>query len=303
MRGGRVRAKIFTKSIQDDRLKNVLHKFALGIRASGDFAEISDATEYSDCDIAIFFGSWKDRLAEHHILKNDIVKNVRNFIVLETPLIGRMPVQLVMPDQWFRIGLNGFLADTGLFNNKNCDSHRWEKISRDLKIEPKSYTNQNGPIVIALQLPGDASLKGEIIERWASVCVREIRQQTERPIIIRTPQLVSRFQKKWISDIAQHDKIIFQQGTAANLIETISTAFCTVTYSSGFAIDSLLNGCPTVAMSPSSFCYDIAQNNVQKIEMIGKPDRAQWLNDLSYAQWHENEIEQGSPWRHLKQLL
>lgn len=103
--------------------------------------------------------------------------------------------------------------------------------------------------------------------------------------------------------INKQPNVQFQTGTADNLVPTLKKAFCTVTYSSGFAIDSLINGCPTVAMSPSSFAYNICQNNVDNIDNIKRPNRDQWLYDLSYAQWHESEIERGLPWRHLRKLI
>jgi hypothetical protein len=299
-----MKVTIYGKSANHPRFEQLLMKFGTGVIESGDDAFLSYDETYYPCDVAVIFGSWKDRDDTHHRVKNEIIKNAKNFIVLETPLLGRQPVQNVMPDNWYRIGLNGFLADTGHFNNHNKGSERWDIIRKNLNLSIDAYHyNHDGPIVVALQLPGDASLRGASIEKWAARTVQALRTQTDKKIIVRTPQLERQYQQKYIDLIKKQPNVEFQTGTADNLVPTLKKAFCTITYSSGLALDSLINGCPTVAMSPSSFAYGICQNTVDNIDNIKRPSRDQLMYDLSYAQWHESEIERGLPWRHLKQLI
>lgn len=299
-----MKVTIYGKSANHPRFEEVLMKFATGVIESGDEAFLSYDEEYYPCDVAVIFGSWKDRDDTHHRVKNNIVKNAKNFIVIETPLIGRGPVENVMPDNWFRVGLNGFLADTGDFNNKNKNDARWKIIRKNLGVEIKSYNyNPNGPIIVALQLPGDASLRGASIEKWAFQTVQAIRTQTDRKIIVRTPQLPRQYDEHYINLISKQPNVEFQKGTKDNLVPTLESAYCTVAYSSGFSIDSLIHGCPAIAMSPSNFAYDIVPNKVDNIENITKPNRDQWLYNLSYAQWHMLEMEHGLPWKHLRSLI
>lgn len=299
-----MKVTIFTKSANDPRFDSVLRQFANGVRVVGDDVDVCEGMEYRDCDVAVFFGSWKNRNMPHHIVKNDIVSKAKNFIVLETPLLGRMPVKEIMQDNWYRIGLNGFLADTGNFNNKNRDSSRWETVQECLDIAVAPYTYKyDGPIILPLQLPGDASLRGASIEKWALETVMQIREITSRPVVIRTPQLERAFDKYYIKRLRHIPNVVFQQGSAENLVGTLSAAYCSVVYSSGFSIDSLVHGCPTIACSPSNFCYDLVDNTVENIEKVSRPDRTQLFCDLSYAQWHVAEIEKGLPWKHLKTLF
>lgn len=299
-----MKVTIYGKSANHPRFEEVLMKFATGVIESGDDAFLSYDDKYYDCDVAVIFGSWKDRDDTHHKVKNEIVSKAKNFIVLETPLIGRQKVENYMSDNWFRIGLNGFLNDTGNFNNKNKNGERWDIVRKNLGLEIKAYNDSHdGPIVVAMQLPGDASLRGQSIEKWALHTVQAIRTQTDRLIIIRTPQIDRHYDDATMRLIEKQPNVKFQKGTFENLKETFDEAMCTVTYSSGFAIDSLLNGCPTIAMSPSNFAYGLVPNKVDNIEHVARPNRDQWLYNLSYAQWHVDEIERGLPWKHLRGLI
>lgn len=293
---------IFTKSANHPRFEKMLHKFAEGVKASGDKVEIYTGDKYEKCDTAVIFGSWKDRPDAHHVVKNSVVKKAKNFIVCETPLIGRGPVANVMQDDWYRIGVNGFLADDGNFNNRNRPGDRWEKISDALKVDVQPY-HSGSYIVVVLQVPGDASLRGQSIEKWAVDTCDWIRLYTDMPIVVRTPQVPKAFDMDLLGELEEIDGVQLQPGSKENLIPTLDGAWCTVTYSSGMGIDSLINGCPTIAMNQASFAYEISSNAIGEILDPECPDREQWLYDLSYAQWHVDEIKEGLPWRHLKEVL
>ena len=295
---------IFTVSANHPRFRQTLEMFAKGVLASGDQVFISDSDGYESCDMAVFFGSWKDRDAPHHNVKRDIVARAPRFIVLETPLIGRSRVEEVMSDDWYRIGLDGFLQDTGKFHDGSDHSaSRWEKLSQDLAISVKPpVNNPEGPITIALQLPGDASLRGASIEAWCVESCRTIRSLTQRPILIRLPQL----ERAWhpvLREAAALPDIELQMGSFDNLIPTLESSYCTVTYTSGLAIDSLLSGYPTIAMNPGNFAFPIASNSLSDINGINCPVREQWLWNLAHCQWHISEIQEGLPWRQLRELL
>lgn len=304
-----MKVSVYTKSATDDRIQGVLRAFANGIRSLGHDVIVVEDYKFKRSDCAVFFGSWKQRPDAHHKLKNEIVYNTDQFIVLETPLIGRMPVEEVMKDTWFRVGKNGFLANTGWFNHRNKPSDRWKMIQQSIpQVSKKKYRlNKDGHILIALQLPGDASLQGEKIERWMIKTVMEIRKQTRRPIVIRTPQLNRAYDRVEMNMLKHIPNIIIQRGTADNLVSTLEDSFCAITYSSGLAVDSLINGCPTIAVSKASFAYDITSNKLSNIEFINGdevfssmiPSRKQWLNDLAYTQWNVEELERGLPWIHL----
>ena len=68
-----------------------------GIReTTDDLVFLSNSSEYMECDVAIIFGSWKDRGTSHHLLKNSVVnKHKGDLLVIETPLLGRTITEII----------------------------------------------------------------------------------------------------------------------------------------------------------------------------------------------------------------
>lgn len=294
--------RVFLDSANHPRFTNMLHKFAAGIRASGDDV-IESHGGYKPCDVAVIFGSWKDRDMPHHNVKRDVVANAKNFICIETPLVGRGEVKDVGDDDWYRVGLNGFLADTGNFNNKRRPGDRWELVQQQLNVTMDEY-QQGENILVTLQVPGDASLRGIDINWWAYDTCHEIRKYSSRPIIIRTPQVLKTFDLDILYSIRdQLPDIDYQVGEKQTLIPTIKDSWATVTYSSGLGIDSYLAGVPSFTMDKANFAYKLGNTNLKNIEDPKLPDRKQWVHNLCYAQWSEEEMEQGIVWQHMKEIL
>lgn len=99
---------IFLNSSNHERYTEVLMKFAIGMEKFGDSPKIITGFNNDYYDLSIFFGSWKDKKTDHHLARNHIIKNTKNFICIETPIIGRKEVKDVMEDDSFRIGVNGY---------------------------------------------------------------------------------------------------------------------------------------------------------------------------------------------------
>tara|TARA_R110000772_G_scaffold133429_2_gene241896 strand:+ start:3086 stop:3994 length:909 start_codon:yes stop_codon:yes gene_type:complete len=298
---------IFLNSANDNKFRKMLFDFQWGIAELGDEAFVTtNDDDIDECDVAVIFGSWKDRDTPWHNCKRSIVESGKPFICVETPLIGRGPVSNILQDEWYRIGVNGFLADTGRFfrQSQSYPSDRWEKISKNLNVKLLPWKKEGNYIVIALQLPGDASLRGINVTKWAADTAEELRMYTDRPIVVRTPQLDRQFDKENIVRITRIEGAALQQGTKDNLLETLDAAYATVTYSSGFGIDSVIRGTPTIAMDPGSFAYSLGNNKLSQIEdLVRSNDRQQWLNNLSYAQWSRKEIKDGRAWQHIRNQL
>lgn len=298
---------IFLDSANHERFKDALKSFAKGVEKAGDTAFISTG-KYEECDVAVIFGSWKDRKDRHHVVKNDIVKKAKNFIVLETPILGRGPVSDIMQDNWYRIGVNGFLADTGNFNNKNCDNKRWKKIQKtfDITLNPWNTHVRDSykDILIALQLPGDASLNGIDISKWAVDSYWEIQKYRDCRVQLLLPQLERQFSEELYElESKTTGNARPRKSAYKDLPNLITEHHATVTYSSGLGVESVILGVPTIAMSPSSFAYSISSNSLSEVNDPRIDKRHQWLNDLSYCQWSHEEIEDGLPWLHLKPVI
>jgi len=295
-----MKVNIFLDSANDMKFRIPIQLMGNAAYKAGHEVEVIQGQEYKECDMAIIWGSWKDRDTPWHNVKRAVVKNAPQFMVLETPILNRGPVKDIMDDEWYRIGLNGFLAHVGDFNNYQCDDTRW-KIFQDMgyELKPERETNEYKPIIVVLQLPGDASLCGHDISEWCVRTVRSIRAVTDRKIIIRKPQVERPY---LIQEALNFKNVTVQDGKHENVKSTIQAAHAVVTFSSGMGVEALIEGTPVIAHHNASFVYDITPNRIEDIESITLPDRKQWINDMAYTTWSIKEIGTGLPWEHLTKV-
>lgn len=298
--------KTFIDTAFEFNEKEILQKFhegiVKGIAANTEFsAEISLSKNYTPCDVAVMFGSWKPKDRDHHIIRNSIAELAPVFIVIETPLLNR---KVFEENSYYRIGVNGFLNNQGLFN---YGTHQSDRAAR-LNIQKPSWRINGDEILLFLQLPGDASLRGTNIYHWAYYTITELRKRTLRPIKIRThPKHNIKDTDeiyKLIADLTLNkiEGIKISFGKEIPLAQDLAAAYCTVAFTSGSSIDSILNGIPTIACDPGNFAYEISSNFVEEVENLKRANDADlqaWINRLSYSQWTVEEMRSGEAWRHL----
>lgn len=269
--------------------------------------QLDISNNFNSCDVAVFLGSWKSRDRPHHLLRTTIAENARCFVVIETPLLNR---KMFEKNKQHRMGVNGYLNHAGTFFQQDCPADRFEKLGISW---PGWKFDPGGKIVVMLQLPGDASLRGINIYEWATHVVRQLRQHTDRPIVIRThPAHMIKDSDEFhnfVSDLTVFqpvENVSFSIGKKVPLNLDLDSAYCTITYSSGSGIDSIINGIPTIATDPGNFAWEISTHYIDQVENIVTADAKtvlQWLYNLAYSQWSVEEIADGTAWAHLWPII
>lgn len=268
--------------------------------------------KYSSCDLAVILGSWKpDRSNTHHIVRSSIYENAKNFICIETPLLGR---KVFEPNLYQRVGINGFLNRAAIFGEeKNYPSDRFQQLG----LKYNGWRKKPGSkIIIAMQLAGDASLRHNDINEWCIDTVNSLRKYTDRPIEIRTHPRISNKGYNNYQELFQHfafgniKNLTFINGKELPWQEHLNDAYCVVTYTSGLSIDAILNGVPVIACDEGNFAWNVGERqlkNIEKLNLSKEEEVQQWLYNLAYCQWNLDEIESGKCWSHLypsiKQLV
>jgi hypothetical protein len=263
------------------------------------------AEGYTECDVAVFFGSWKAREKNHHMTRSSVAGSSRCFVCIETPLLNR--VTNTLNTQW-RTGINGFL----------CQSATWPDYNQGLGQQRlgnlgiggwQGWRNDpNGHILLALQLPGDASLRGVDVNEWAFNAIKEIRKVSQRPIVVRNHPLSSgramADHESLARQVLMHNitGIKFSDGAMMPWKDDLQGAYCTVTYTSGLAIDSVLSGIPTVACDNGNFAWPFSSHYLEEIERLKLADSNTvntWLQHLSQCQYSVEEMQSGVAWSSL----
>ena len=143
------------------RIEPCLQAWSKGLDYLGcsNVATISHIYKNFSQKLNVFFGSWKHYNTYSHRLKRIIVSQEIPFICIETSLLGRQKVGETFSENWFRIGINGFLADTGFFNNFNKPSDRWNMIKDMRNIHLEDWNPGNEYILLSITITRNASLQ------------------------------------------------------------------------------------------------------------------------------------------------
>ena len=120
---------------------------------------------------------------------------------------------------YYKVGLNHFTYDKGIFHNQNSPADRWEKIKEEQKIDIKPWRqdeyNDNKHILFLLQNPIDTSLnplyeRGEQYDSWINKTIKEIKSITNKKVKVRLhPRFQGRFDLQKLSLIADEIRSLF----------------------------------------------------------------------------------------------
>ncbi len=272
-----------------------------GCRACGDDIEYTDDIN-AECDVAVHASGPKGGSAMNSLTvarKALIERFGFNRLILESPAIrpGYDRVQ-AMGDSYWRLSLGGFLRDEAEYgvDMGNSPPDRWSRIAEEQGIVPQDFHLPiDGHVLVMLQKSSDASLRGKVMDEWASEMVAMIRMFVPWPIVLRPHPLEP--YRPHNQDNARissgHDK-------------DWDNARAVVTYTSLSAIDSLLRGLPTWTMHFGNMAWMMSNKSLSRLRNPWFPKRdvfQRWLNDLAYTQWSVPEIAEGMPWKRLKQKL
>lgn len=287
--------------------KKLKKEFGIDLRLSYD-------PEIEKCDVAIQFGTVKDRGSEHHITKQSIQRNSKTVVYVETPILGRV-IDKKNDYSFYRVGVNGFLNNDGLFYDENSiDISRLDFLKTQLDIPefPGWKDHHSGNILLLLQLPGDASLRGQKLSEWFVDTIKEIRSYTDRNIFVRLhPAMSDKGRAEFFSEIyplffENYKNIYWNDGVTRTLALDLAESGICVSYSSGSSVDAVLNGVPCITIDEGNLAYPISSHRLEHIDSpkLASPEEVQqWLNYLANSQWSEPEMLNGVVWNHLIPII
>ena len=307
------------EGVEARRKRHILRLFYQGLVAEGEDASLIGTPGYEPCDVAVVLGNRPSaKRARTQSIRQDIfAQHEGDFVFIETPPLGRQVPRSVVAAytrkllrmgrnrysddyHYYRVGLNGFLQDDADFNNGNSPPDRWERLSRELRLQLNPYRRSGRHVLIVGQNPGDTSLRGADIFDWMQRTIVSARQVTQRPIVVRphpvTPEAMMR---EFAERFAQLDGIVLDHPPKQTIQAMLQDCWVLLAYSSSATIDALIEGVPCITLDPANFAWPVSDHDVTMIERPTLFEREQWLYDLAYAQWSPSEMQAGRAWRHL----
>ena len=165
-----------------------------------------------------------------------------------------------------------------------------------------------------INCPDDSSLKNLLTKHgsykgFLEFTINEIKKHTDRKILVRPHPSRRNDQLKMLADLNLPGIEISNNVSAEGFLSGATAlqadfdrAWAVVGFNSNALTESIMEGIPTFSMCPSSMAWDCSNKDLSTIESPLTFDRQQWLNNLSYCQWREDECIAGLPWEHLKPL-
>lgn len=298
--------KFYFRKFGIDTYKVLKKKHDIDLRLSYD-------PEIEKCDVAVQFGTVKDRTNEHHVTKQSIRKNARAVIYVETPMLGRV-IDKKNDYLFYRVGVNGFLNNDGVFyQEEHRDKDRLNYLRTMVEIPefPGWKDHTQGNILMLLQLPGDASLRGQRMSEWFCDTVDQIRALTDRHINVRLhPAMSDKGRAEFFSEcyplfFKNYQRITWSDGSHSLKQDLMNAGIC-VSYTSGSSIDAVLEGVPVIAMDEGNLAYPFSSRRIDEIEnpkLADKREIDDWLISLANSQWNEEEMLSGIVWKKIEPLV
>lgn len=256
-------------------------------------------------DVGVVYGGMRPNAKGIHDIRRAVIGSAKCTIFNETPLLGRT---ISKSFNWHRVGVDGHLYGAGEFNAKNKDDSRILKYKDEWNLKFKPWRTSGNHIVLALQLPGDSSLRKQELSEWAINTIDKLLARTDKNIIIRTHPAFNDDDHCQLINLYKHigklgsSRIKFSYGNLVSWDSDLEDCYCVVAYSSGLSIDAIDHGVPVIAVDQGNFAYDISSHyveEIQQLKMVGDQEKTKWYNELSYSQWSTQEVQAGEVWEHL----
>lgn len=243
---------------------------AEGMLRHGLRLELRDYRDYVSSDLAVMWG--------HRFM--NVINAQRSisadYLVMERGFLGDR-------HKWNAVGFNG-LNGRGIYQVKNVDNSRLKKYFNDVLKRPAD--NPNGYVLIMGQCPGDASLRGKDIVRWAKTVADEVSKKYPERVVFYRPHPVKPVKPRNL-------KIL-----DGDLQAALDGAWCVITYNSNSGVDAAANGNRVVAFDEGSMSWTVSTHNIS--EPPRHFPRRRWAERLAWCQWTDEEIRRGDAWDHLK---
>ena len=245
-----------------------------------------------------------------------VQRSGKPWIVIESTVLRKNHVKAPWQGSYYRWSWYSYFRNLGNYCNQNSPADRWQRIQQEQNIEIRPWQQNRGDYVLfMMQRPGDTSLHPAdqiygSYENFIFKTITNLKKYTNRPIRIRLHpqshakqlpllQSVLKLPDVSISDNSNQIQQKMVEG-GDDLERDISNAWAVIGLNSNSLTESCCLGIPTWSLHASSMAWESSHYYLSQIE---KPnldiDRTQWLYNLGYTQWRQDEVISGMPFKHL----
>ena len=245
-------------------------------------------------------------------LDSDVLISYDGF-ELNKSTIQRMTLQNL---RWTRQPYSSIYANQGAkyFEKEFMQGamNRWEEIKKHKNIDVQPYNGKGEYILITCNRGTEGySAEKKNATEYAIETIEEIRQYSQRPIIVRFHRALSGTQQtdfqvlsKYISD---KQGITIQSKANDNypdIVPVIQNAYAVCTWSSSSATPAICEGKPLYIKSKNCFFYDMNSGDIKDIEEPNiKDKRDKWFANYSATHYNLRDLNTGYYFGKVKNLI
>ena len=322
--------EIFRRTVKDRRRGaswELLQHMATGIKAVGDNPIIVDEhrtgpTVENEMEptapIGCMFGYGGDKQMHHTKgRRRELVERAKKkgiyIITFDGGILSSFGNTITHPKHHWRVSLYSPM-NNGNFLSDNSPPDRWEMMKKlwNVKYEPWRKSNPDDPILFVLQPKDNWSMNELDPIDWFNDVYKKLRPLTKRKFQIRPhPNHMAAMEKRKDEFPKDCELIIGQKFFTGDekkyyrfdFQKAITNVHAVISHNSTATIDSCIRGRPTFCTSDLAIAWPVANTDLLKIESPIYPDRTQWVYDLGYKQWTEEEIKNGTVFKRFKERL
>lgn len=220
---------------------------------------------------------WHGRMAGNELVYRHYINQNKPVICIEVGALYR--------GKTWKIALNNITAN-GFYGHQ--DRLDWDRPRR-LGISLAQPVNTKPYILIAAQHNKSLQLAGVNQEAWITQQVNQLKQHTDRPIVVR-PHPRCRLDTARLPSTVQFE-IPHKLANTYDSFDMHFDCHAVVNYNSGPGIQASISGVRPVVNS-SSLAHPVSMN-ITDIEQAYTVDREQWLVELCHTEYTLDEIERG----------
>jgi hypothetical protein len=281
------------------RKESCLQSFADGAKLLGANVHVENSYKYTPSKLAVILG-WvtQDKTTPNVLLRQQIVEEQKKIGGRTMCIDAGCWKYADLENRFLRYSLDGPFYDQAEYANKHSDSKPWKKISKSLQIDIKPWRTKGRHILICMQRDGGFSMKNLDPVVWLDQKIKEIRQYTDRPIIIRPhpgkPQDFSKFVQS---------NITVMDSKSVPLTHSMHKAWAAVFFNSSSAVAAICEGIPIFIDDSSCVAKAVANMSIKNIENPEMFERDQWLFDLAAAHWNDDDGKTGRIYQKFRPFL
>ena len=322
--------EIFRRTVKDRKRGasyDLLQDMATGIRACGDNPIIvnenktgpwTDNEMEPTAPIGCMFGyGGTNQLHHTKGRRRDLVERAKKkgiyIITFDGGILSSFGNTVTHPKHHWRVALYSPM-NNGNFLSDNSPPDRWEMMKKlwNVQYNPWRKSNPEDPILFVLQPKDNWSMNELDPIDWFNDVYKKIRPLTSRKFLVRPhPNHVAKMESRKDEFPKDVEVIIgqkFFEGDEKkyyrfNYQDALNNCHAVVTHNSTACIDSCVRGIPTFCTSDLALAWPVANKDLNKIENPEYPNRDQWVYDIGYKQWTNEEIINGTVFKRFKEKL